>query len=126
MLQLVVDPPDGRWSYQKSLIDEDRQIVFAPLGTLARGTADAFRLTWGNRVIPVSASTCEYQDENGQRFLVLNSIAVNGAGIELVYGVKSYLIRIRSGVEHSSRHCCGMRCGLRRTCPRIQSNYGLW
>ena len=108
MLQLVVNPPDGRWSYQKRLIDEYRQIVFAPLGTLDRGVADAYLSTWENRVIPVLVGTSTYQDEKGERFLVINSTAVNPAGVGLIYGIDPYLfegVQEQRTVESMAAEC---------------------
>ena len=56
MLHVVTDPPSSRLSHNKALVDDDRDINFVILGTLARGSIYVYRLTWQGRVIPVSAS----------------------------------------------------------------------
>lgn len=110
MLNLISDPPDGRWSYQKRLIDDGRQIIFAPLGTLARGTVNAFLLTWKGRVIPVTASAREYQDEGGQRYLVFSHVNLNGAGMETAYGIAAFSFTSRQ--ERAEAEMIAVECVL--------------
>lgn len=87
MLHVIVDPPDGRWSYQKTLVDEYRAITFAALGTVAAGSILAFRLDWADRTIPVTASARDYVDDDGHKHREYSHVQVNGAGIQMMYGI---------------------------------------
>ncbi|WP_413600070.1 hypothetical protein [Curtobacterium sp. Curtsp57] len=55
MLRVEAGTSTGGSSGGKSLRDEERNITFKFLGTLAMGSVFAFELTWNERIIPVSA-----------------------------------------------------------------------
>jgi hypothetical protein len=56
VLHVVSDPPDSRNIFDIALVDDERDINFVVVGTLARGSINVYRLTWQGRVIPVFAS----------------------------------------------------------------------
>ena len=73
----VYDTGSVRLGEGKSLRDDDRKITFEYVGGGAMGALHVFRLTWGNRVVPVQAWTDPYGDGRGSR--LYEQVSVNAA-----------------------------------------------
>jgi hypothetical protein len=110
MLRVVADPPNGRWAFQKLLVDEDRDIEFAPLGTIAMGSITVFRLRWGSKVIPVSVSGRGPEDPKSEEGYIFTRIDLNGAGVTAAYPVEPY--PFLSAAERNEAMSIAIECTL--------------